>query len=289
MLTASLAGPICATDEEDELSVIQHSLLQLSFSSSPAVAAKDNTPVTILDSCPLANFQTSMDWFVDNQLMSSKNSSRTLLDMNISASPEYYMGIAEQQCTVGSEWTQSAKPLIIDVGLGTTGTRWLTNVMIGLGFKVAHYAFEALKGTSDVDNYDFIADSEVSRRTWELAQSHPQAVFIMTSREPLEWQAARTGEHDSASDWPFTLPCGAKNNDTVGSENAPRAFMSYYAWAKCVLPADRILAVNFFSNETADLEFFDKLVPFLEMHGLSKPNWSSRVANVRATKFAATA
>jgi len=43
MLTASLAGPICATDEEDELSVIQHSLLQLSFSSSPAVAAEGQT------------------------------------------------------------------------------------------------------------------------------------------------------------------------------------------------------------------------------------------------------
>jgi hypothetical protein len=58
MLTASLAGSICATDEEDELSVIQHSLLQLSFSSSLAVAAEDTTPVTITSAMTQAGTHT---------------------------------------------------------------------------------------------------------------------------------------------------------------------------------------------------------------------------------------
>jgi len=188
----------------------------------------------------------------------------------------------------------SEKPLVINVGDGSTATRWLAEIMGMLGFNTYHYggliggtwdATFRFSNTSEADMFDFIADTPTSTLTWELVQSHPNALFLMTMRDPVDWQDSRINDH-SGSMWKQQgLPCDGPDVLQLYGQSTPSAhdYVAYSAWAKCVIPQDRFLgAVNVFADENADSEFVEKLIKTLETHGLQKPDWKNRTALVRA-------
>jgi len=243
--------------------------------------------VSILETCPLEQFRSSLAWLLETEL---------LLESNITNSAQTrYLELAEQQqCEVGPEWSVSQKPLVINVGDGTTATKWLDGVMKDLGFNTVHagmpYSDLGLQfkpefaSTADVDKYDYVSDSPTSFFTWQLVQSHPNALFLMTMRDPVEWRDTRIKDHHSTPWRQQGSPClGAQFYDFNGSHVSASTYVAYSAWAKCVIPEDQFIgAVNVFADENNDAEFVDKLIHALETHGLQKPDWKNRTARVRA-------
>jgi len=240
--------------------------------------------VSILETCPLEKFQSSLDWLLENKL---------LLKSNITNSAQTrYLELAEQQqCELGPEWYVSQKPLVINVGEGTTATTWLHEDMKDLGFNSKHgqflaHAMPGIVGTSQVDMFDYITDTPTSSLTWQLLRSHPKALFLMTMREPEDWEADRTNdEHSEFVMKAQGVPCDGANFLKLYDVVAPSAltYVAYSAWAKCVIPQDRFLgAVNVFANENNDAEFVERLISLLETHGLQKSDWQNRTARVRA-------
>jgi len=161
---------------------------------------------------------------------------------------------------------------------------WLNGIMQDLGFKSGHYFLEKpdFGSTSKVDMFDYISDTPTSSLTWQLVQSHPKALFLMTMRDPVEWRDSRIKDHIGEPDLTQGLPCGVAS--LLDANNpAAETYVAYSAWAKCVIPEDRFLAaVNVFADENNDAEFVEKLIHMLETHGLQKPGWKNRTARVRA-------
>mmetsp|Transcript_110293 Transcript_110293/g.225483 ORF Transcript_110293/g.225483 Transcript_110293/m.225483 type:complete len:306 (-) Transcript_110293:71-988(-) len=241
--------------------------------------------VSILETCPLDKFQSSLAWMLENKL---------LLESSITNSAQTrYLELAEQQqCELGPDWYVSEKPLVINVGDGSTATRWLAEIMGMLGFNTYHYggliggtwdATFRFSNTSEADMFDFIADTPTSTLTWELVQSHPNALFLMTMRDPVEWRDSRIKDHIGEPDLTQGLPCGVAS--LLDANNpAAETYVAYSAWAKCVIPEDQFLgAVNVFADENNDAEFVKKLIQQLEAHGLQKSDWENRTARVMAT------
>mmetsp|Transcript_73809 Transcript_73809/g.163161 ORF Transcript_73809/g.163161 Transcript_73809/m.163161 type:complete len:135 (-) Transcript_73809:70-474(-) len=85
--------------------------------------------VSILETCPLDKFQSSLAWMLENKL---------LLESSITNSAQTrYLELAEQQqCELGPDWYVSEKPLVINVADGTTGTSWLHSIMQNLGIQL---------------------------------------------------------------------------------------------------------------------------------------------------------
>jgi len=241
--------------------------------------------VSILETCPLEKFESSLAWLLENKLLPESN-------ITNSAQTRYLELAEQQQCELGPEWSVSQKPLVINVGDGTTATSWLHRIRQNLGFNSRHANLPDssdipnFDGTSDVDMFDFISDTPTSSLTWQLVQSHPKALFLMTMREPEDWEADRTNDEHSA----FVMkaqgvPCDGANFLKLYDVVAPSAltYVAYSAWAKCVIPQDRFLgAVNVFANENNDAEFVERLISLLETHGLQKSDWQNRTARVRA-------
>lgn len=232
--------------------------------------------VSILETCPLEKFQSSLAWLLKNEL---------LLESNVTNSAETrYLELAEQQqCELGPEWYLSQKQLIVNVGEGTTATRWLDDVMEALGFNTRHFFAHdggPVNGSFEVDQSEFISDYPTSTLTWQITQSHPRALFVMTMRDPVDWRDRRMEEHNHSRQG---VPCGMAYLEDANNP-AERTYVAYSAWASCVAPADNFLAANFFvKKEKNDAEFLEKLIQMLETHGLQKPDWENRKARVRAT------
>lgn len=252
--------------------------------------------VNVLDTCSPENFQASCDWVIENQLFNASN-------LTASARTFYKDFSKARQCTIDNNmWSLSQKPLVVNVGSGTTGTRWLDEVMGDLGFHTAHwkterkpknmrkphpphlgYSQEDINGSFEVDQYDFISDTPVSTLTWQILQSHPNALFIMTVRDPMEWHDTRIASGRMGLKTQG-VPCGQnkQNNTPYGTwEDLAQMYVVYSVWAQCVLPRDRFLMVNVFANATADNDFIEKLIPFLEKNGLQKRWWKKRVKRVK--------
>jgi len=228
---------------------------------------------TILETCPVERFNASLGWLLNQGLLQESNSTSLALSR--------YLEIAEQhRCArPGSGWTVSDKPLIINVGEGTTGTRSLADVMRKLGYRTCHWCRGDQLDPGEIDSYDYITDRPVPFLTWELLQLYPKALFFMTMREPVDWRASRFSNHKKHPQ-AQAVPCGI-SNQSIASDNALQTYVAYSAWAKCVLPADRLLVTNFFTNDQSDSEFFDMLIDFLQVHGMQKPGWDMLVADAR--------
>merc|ERR1712232_1202289 len=75
----------------------------------------------------------------------------------------------------------SHKKIIINMGQGTTGTRWLNSVMRCLGFQTAHN-IESIKNVKSWQQWDYISDSPVPFQTWDLVRAYPKALFFLSVR-----------------------------------------------------------------------------------------------------------
>ena len=74
---------------------------------------------------------------------------------------QYLQMNATTNCTDISDiwYPNHEKKLILNLGQGTTGTRWLDCVMKQLGFKTAHNV--DMHGTTAYNRYDYVSDSPV--------------------------------------------------------------------------------------------------------------------------------
>lgn len=228
----------------------------------------------VLEVCPLKNFKESLHWILKNKLI--ENEVASLAEAS-------YLNYSHNFCQATPQFGLSSKKLIINVGEGTTGTRWLDNIMQDLGFHGGHNIRDlGVDGNKLADKYDYISDSPVSLFAWQLIRSHPNAIYIMTFRDPFDWQANRLGAHNDNHGYSDRVPCG-KDGHSLHSELAPQTYVAYSAWIKCILPADRgrILAANFFKEDHDDAKFIDDLISFLEAHNMQTESWEERTTLVR--------
>jgi len=277
------AGQLCGDEDEGVYAAHAHTPTTMLLQMHHHLAPNRSQPVSVLETCPLDKFQSSLTYMIENKLF---------LESNITNSAQTrYLELAEvQQCYLGPEWWVSQKPLVINAGDGSTATRWLDEIMMDLGFNTQHSGFYEEKSlgfasTAAVDEFDYISDTPVSSLTWQLLQSHPKALFLMTMRDPEEWQDHRGHDHGDSDLVLQGLPCdGADQLQFYHSQNlSARTYVAYSAWAKCVIPENQFIgAVNVFADENNGLDFVEKLIHMFETHGLQKPDWEKRAARVRS-------
>jgi len=116
------------------------------------------------------------------------------------------------------------RPLVINAGDGSTGTRFVHCVMGKLGLRSAHALHNRCVrsrgyGTRAWDAYDHISDSPVGYQVAQLLRSHPgpKASVVLMLRNPWDWHRSRTAHHARArtSCWaPTNGGCG-RNITTV--------------------------------------------------------------------------
>ena len=152
---------------------------------------------------------------------------------------------------------------IIDLGDGTTGTRFLACVLQKLQLSVGHNskAPRTASLTSFFDQFDAILDSPVPYLTDALLATHTrdQTALMLTVRDPWDWKDSRLKHHSTATQWRaadggcgsgFTL-LGSTNS----TEGVARDLLSYWAFALC-LAAERevgglaaVPVINLFDHE----------------------------------------
>ena len=164
-------------------------------------------------------------------------------------------------------YPNNKKKLIINLGYGTTGTRWLHCVMQRLGFKSAHNV--NIAGTAAYNRYDYVADSPVPYQAYQLIKTNPDAAFLLSLRDGKTWWRKRLEDHRSHPDQP--KPCG--NHDLSSKEarsKSPAINIAFEAWVKCLVPSDQLFSFNLW--ETNDDTFIKSLVQFLERRGYKRRN-----------------
>eukprot|EP00039_Didymoeca_costata_P014504 m.235049 g.235049 ORF g.235049 m.235049 type:complete len:336 (-) comp16039_c0_seq4:4303-5310(-) len=151
-----------------------------------------------------------------------------------------------------AKWPISDKKIVVNIGEGTTGTRYLTCMMNSLGFKSAHPGSptavkEEQRGhmflgceeyescTAAWDDFNYISDSPVPYFLMELLLTHPKAVFLLSMREPTAWKTRRIKGHlhDGSANWHQAGLCGPtehKMNHTLTELD----YTVYNVWAMCV-------------------------------------------------------
>merc|ERR1712190_125135 len=100
---------------------------------------------------------------------------------------------------------------------------------------------------SEYSSFDYISDMPTTTKAWELTQAYPNAVYMMGLRDPYDWQESRIKHHvnDFKKDeyWHVAQPCSIAPEATE-DERTPTAVVTYNAWVRCMLPADRLFAYN---------------------------------------------
>ena len=152
---------------------------------------------------------------------------------------------------------------IIDLGDGTTGTRFLACVLQKLQLSVDHGTAlpTSTALTAFFDQFDAILDSPVPYLTDALLATHTrdQTALMLTVRDPWDWKDSRLKHHSTATQWRaadggcgsgFTL-LGSTNS----TEGVARDLLSYWAFALC-LAAERevgglaaVPVINLFDHE----------------------------------------
>ena len=149
-------------------------------------------------------------------------------------------------------WQPVSKPIIINAGVGTTGTRSISCIASWLGLRVLHYgphlfpctekglfAFQPFKGCDAMwSQYDFVSDSPVPSQLHLLLASHLDSPVMLSVRDPKQWRARRlVGLPTWAPEWKVEMPCGGPDDGysvKLSSPKAEREMLVYSAWAGCI-------------------------------------------------------
>ena len=152
---------------------------------------------------------------------------------------------------------------IIDLGDGTTGTRFLACVLQKLQLSVGHNskAPRTASLTAFFDQFDAILDSPVPYLTDALLATHTrdQTALMLTVRDPWDWKDSRLKHHSTATQWRAADGgCGSgftQLGSTNSTEGDARDLLSSWAWALC-LAAERevgglaaVPVINLFDHE----------------------------------------
>ena len=133
------------------------------------------------------------------------------------------------------------RPVIIDTGDGTTGTRFLACIGRTLGLRVDHnIVSQPTNATAFYDTFDMLLDSPIPYQTHHLLATHArnQTVLMLTVRDPWDWLDSRLTHHPQrAASWGAAGGGCALTGTKLGSPNSttlvPRDLLTYWAWSVC--------------------------------------------------------
>jgi len=276
-----------------------------------SMKTKEDIQVFVEDMCPVETFKTVLKYLLTAEgLLKNVTPPVTLAN-----TMQRYKNLTKEEpmCNYSkSTWPyKSGKPLIMDLGLGTTGTRWLTTSMRGRCHAVGHNIQDPARGSSlrcssptncmaIVDRFDFIADSPIPYIAVPLLLSFPNSYAINTLRDPVSWIKSRlSGTHENINGAAETLapgPCGhtrnplgvyvglevdnihiRERNKVVVNPAAAVDVMVFQTFVTCIsqemCSPNRFLTINVFREN--DMTIDSKIDQFLELHGLSKPKCNS--------------
>eukprot|EP00746_Dinoflagellata_sp_MGD_P150384 gnl/MRDRNA2_/MRDRNA2_82281_c0_seq2.p1 gnl/MRDRNA2_/MRDRNA2_82281_c0~~gnl/MRDRNA2_/MRDRNA2_82281_c0_seq2.p1 ORF type:complete len:309 (+),score=45.35 gnl/MRDRNA2_/MRDRNA2_82281_c0_seq2:132-1058(+) len=175
----------------------------------------------------------------------------------------------------------SKRKMLVNIGEGTTATRYVDTVFEAIGFKALNFKVpnaELYKSPK----FDYISDNDVPYQVSEIIQRYPNAIFIMSMRDGEDWRTSRIKHHihdrhgTPVSTWHPAFGCEDNGKAPVNmyNESAAAYFTAREIWWDCVLK-ERLFQFNLFesANPTHDTKFFQGLKAFLEKHGYQKPNW----------------
>jgi len=210
----------------------------------------------LLDTCQIESFNAALQGLLTQTTLLGTHGVETASDRY----KEYAMGTTCETPSA-SVWKPSQKRLIINLGYGTTGTRWLSRKMKKLGFKTAHQ--ENKCGTEQWSYYDYIADSPVAYQSWFLINAFPNATFLLSMRDGEEWMESRFSHHGITKQ---AAPCGHHRfEDEAGKLASAPTSVAYHAWVKCLVPKDQLFAFNLWKYD--DKGFMKELKRFLQQRG----------------------
>ena len=172
---------------------------------------------------------------------------------------------------------------IVNVGEGTTGTRFLNCVFQRVGFRTSHN--EALSYES-LSKYDYVSDNPINMQGAQIFAGHHGGQIpgvILSLRDPKEWAHSRLRHHGAggARNWRAGPACLGWGGPITDISRMPRSVLTYNAYSACVAtsPALRyddghLLLINVFqagrSEEAVDAELARNLSRFLLGHNRSR-------------------
>jgi len=203
-----------------------------------------------LDVCPVEKFLPALD------LLASRLRSGTLervggTEVVVS---NFLHRFTRQRCrhNIGErsnnqDWPASRRsdqrpPLLVDMGDGTTGTRFLACVTTRLKIKTNHNIIKDLSNrTAFYDSFDAVMDSPVPYELDGIFATHApnQTAPFISVRDPWDWVRSRRTHHPGAADWASANGgCGTQGakvgtNDSAINDVA-RDLVTWWSWALCV-------------------------------------------------------
>eukprot|EP00039_Didymoeca_costata_P019987 m.339635 g.339635 ORF g.339635 m.339635 type:complete len:336 (-) comp18892_c0_seq1:1236-2243(-) len=238
-----------------------------------AISMKDSA-INVLDTCDINKFKQSLARLTQTRF---SGPGATLLPESFFSSKtiERYKNISELSSgcqTVGhasETWPMTKrykKPFVINAGEGTTATRFMACAFRQLGYLSSHaggkHAFRGCKRVNETgeyniscteawDLYDYVSDSPVPYQFWSLLETHPDAVVLLSVRNPYQWRYKRIKTHQQkgAANWRQAIPCGASPYPMKGPW-APTDFAIYNAWVACLVNPKRLFVYNLFNEST---------------------------------------
>ena len=169
---------------------------------------------------------------------------------------------------------------VINLGEGTTGTRFLSCVFQRLGFRTSHN--ELISDANDyssLSEYDYISDNPMNMQGAHiLATRHGGQIpgVILSLRDPREWARSRLAHHQGggAQHWRPASECLGYGGPLTELDRMPLAVMTYNAFSACIATSpdlrygdDHLLLINVFqtgrSEDDVDTELGRNLSRFL--------------------------
>jgi len=243
--------------------------------------------MSVLHSCPADNFAASM-WH-----MTKKGYKASLIpssEHTEKAYTQYLQSSTSTWCFPNpptAMWPMSQRPanrpLIINAGEGSTGSSFMDCVYDELGFNSRHGVMTGQMGfgskgcepscTEGWDRYDYISDSPVQYQLWPLLKTHPDALVLLPTRDPAQWQRARLDAHkdQGAADWYQAAPCGRAAHKLAHTDS-PTSFVVYNVWVDCVVPPKNLFTYNLFDKSETAANTIWRMVDFLKSRNVTIPN-----------------
>lgn len=173
----------------------------------------------------------------------------------------------------------SDHPLIVVAGIGTTGTRWLSQRIYELGYEIGHWEMmyttnETLKrywrdhiwkslmtfrlkhNATFIDFFDFtvldhvdgISDTPIQYILPWLLRSYPKARVILSERDTFSWVQSRLRNHRYASLYYNSLFLKRNEfaDETPNVQDFGMSFDLYNMFVRCCV--DNLLRINVFEE-----------------------------------------
>lgn len=292
--TAEMALDFVATRSQ----ATRGSLEKLGDFMDDARAKANGNPTMVKDTCPQEDFMAALKILTD-----PARAGGALLNTTVhtAQAPLWYRTFSNTKwCGTNPPthfWPISTrpKPLIINAGEGSTGTRFLHCVMKLAGLKSQHLAVDMLgedetklegcnpSCTAGWDRYDYVSDTPVPYALWTLMRTHPTALVTLSLRDPEQWRHNRINKHldDNAGEWRQAGPCRPPDFNLKHAD-APLGFVVYNAWALCLArrQGNPILLFNLFDEPSPSV--LSRVMDFLKQNSYPLAVNAEKLASITA-------